>query len=487
MDRRVEVRIPLQVPVEYRRFGDETYHGLTNDMSIHGICLRSKVPFDVGRRCRLLLGLPYYPEKTEITGEVRWQIFLPTPGRIGIQFSEPIDFPVPFPAADKALRRWRQQTDAYLDDLYQELSEACVWVNARGKIIRYDERFLMLLGYSAAEVQGRHLYDFANPVDQKRLSNLLLLQTNAFSSLTTGLFRMQSKDGQTIFWKIQVPPKQPWTIPMGIYIQDLTEFRVAKNDTYDLEVEGKTYHFPDILGATATGLLIKDVLKEVSNPFTRLVARLDLLRHKLALQGEGLQTADGHELAYYAGEILKIEKLINDLTKNFKYMAEIYSLEPVETNYFDINECISRAIAIVRMYQGFGDETIRFDPQPGVPEIESNEQELGIIFLIFLLLSKHCIKTVSDKTIECRIREDQSHVIASISHNGSVGQDKYLDIIFHNDPIESYFFKSHSVCFMDTLLHYGNFLLKKNRIKVKINSIPGCFAISLFIPSSATN
>jgi hypothetical protein len=36
---------------------------------------------------------------------------------------------------------------------------------------------------------------------------------------------------------------------------------------------------------------------------------------------------------------------------------------------------------------------------------------------------------------------------------------------------------------MDTLLHYGNLLMKKNNVRTKINNIPGQFSLSLLIPA----
>jgi hypothetical protein len=163
-----------------------------------------------------------------------------------------------------------------------------------------------------------------------------------------------------------------------------------------------------------------------------------------------------------------------------------YSLEPVETTQFDINECLSIAITIMRMYEESAGESIKFNPQGEVPKIELNKQEFLMIFLIFLLLSRDCLRTVSDKTIKCETKEDENDIIVSMWHNGYLQQGKYLEILLNDDPIESCFFKSRSMYFMDTLLYYGNLLLKKNNIKIKISNVPGQFSLSLFIPLSST-
>ena len=107
-----------------------------------------------------------------------------------------------------------------------------------------------------------------------------------------------------------------------------------------------------------------------------------------------------------------------------------------------------------------------------------------MIFLIFLLLSRDCLRIVSDKTIRCETKEDENHITVSMRHNGYIQKGKYLDILFDNNPLEAYFFKSDPMYFMDTILYYGNALLKKNNIRIKINNIPGQFMLSLFIPLS---
>jgi PAS domain S-box-containing protein len=476
IDTRRAIRVPLELPIEYRDFNNGTHHSLTKDLSTYGVCIESRAPFEVGTRCRLLFALPHQEERREITGEVRWQTVTRAMGRMGVQFTEPLDLSVPLIATEQALSRCRERMEADFDRLYQSLSDACVWVNSKDEIIRYDERFLTLLGYSKEEVGGRLFYDFAHGEDRERLSDLMAPKATGPSSLTNGLFRMQPKEGTALLWKIQIPPKPTWTTSRQIYIEHITEFRAPKDEKH-------LNHFREILGAAAAGFLTRDVVKEVCDPFTCLVARLDLLRHKLALERKKTQEANGHKLGYYAEEIQKVEVLLEDLTKRFRCVTEnTYSREPMGATHFDINECLSIAISVIRMYEEPAGESVRFDRQAMVPKIESNKQELVTIFLIFLLLSRDSLRTVSDKTIMCETKEDENDIIVSMMHNGYLQQGKYLDILFDNDPLESYFFKSHSTYFMDTLLCYGNLLLKKNNIKIKINNVPGQFSLSLFIP-----
>ena len=479
LETRRDVRVPLELPIKYGGFDNGTYHSLTKDMSNRGVCIQSKVPFDVGTPCRIQFVLPQHEKKTEITGKVRWQTFERRTGRMGVQFSEPFDLSVPFTATEQALRRWRQQAEAYFERLYHTMSDACVWVNFRNEIVRHDERFLSMLGYTEEEVKGRPLYDFAHGQDRERLSNLMTPEITELPSFTNGLFRMQPKEEPSLLWKIGIPSKPLWTTSREIYIEHLTEFRALKDEKY-------LNHFRQILGAAATGFLTKDVVKEVCDPFTCLVARLDLVRHRLALEDKKSQGVNGNELAFCAEEIQKTETLLEDLTKRFKYVVEnTYNLESIETTRFDINECLSIAISIMDMYKESKGELISFHPQAKLPEIESNKQEFLTVFLVFLLLSRDCVRTVSDKTIKCETKKEKNHITVRMCHNGYLHRGKYLDVLFGKDPLETYFFKTRPMYFMDTVLCYGNALLKKHNIKIKIDNIPGQFGLSLFIPLTA--
>jgi hypothetical protein len=245
----------------------------------------------------------------------------------------------------------------------------------------------------------------------------------------------------------------------------------------------KLSHLPGILGAAATGFLLKDVLKEACDPFTGLLGRLNLLRCKLGLETKDLQEANGHGSACYQ-EIVKVERLVEDLSKTFKYMLEnTFCLEPAKISQFDVNRSLLRAITILRLYDGLDGDSIKFETQSELPMMASNEQDFVMIFLIFLLLSRDCLTNVSNRTIKCETITDNSHIVASISHNGSIRQDRCLDIIFHDNPIEGCFFNSGLISYMDTLLYYSNLLMKKHGIRIRIRNIPGQFSLSLFIPT----
>jgi len=241
----------------------------------------------------------------------------------------------------------------------------------------------------------------------------------------------------------------------------------------------------NILGAAAAGFLLRDVLQQTCRPLTSLLAWLDLLRYKLALNWKESPTGDNDKVACYVGEFKQLEKLVSDLSHKFKYILESTRwAEPVETVDLEINECLSMAITILSMYEGLGGDSISFNPGSKLLITGAIEHELITIFLVFLLLSRDCLRNVSDTTIRCETAKHDGHIIATISHNGSIRQDKYLDIIFHNKPLEGYFLKSDFTCFMDTLLYYGNCLLKKNEVKTRIINIPGDFSISLLIPAA---
>jgi PAS domain S-box-containing protein len=620
MDRRREIRVPLELPVECGGLDHGTYPSFSHDMSPNGLSLGTNGPFHVGSPCRLLFALPNRQEKAEITGSVRWHTGQGAGSRVGIQFSEPIDFSVPFRAADQAVRSLQRHMDSHLTCLHQALGDACAWVNSEGEIVKYDDRFLNLLGYSNGEVRGHPFSEFVHADDRRRLSNLLTgAQNSGVPSSAAELFRMQSKDKQPIFGRIRVAPTQPWSTSREIYVEDMTESCVLTGRKHDLEqmvgtlqraVAGRVIHLntdlrivdihddetpgrahkqaaffhdmdlrqatglvetrvngrklweqlevcagtgqefaadhchydgrpdkrPDlfspgafniiikpiadlddrvtsllmvvktggplgvysekkkekldhlehILEAAARGFILKDLVKETCDPLTCLLARLDLLRHKLTLERKKSQAADTHDTSYYVEAIQEAQELVGKLSEQFKYVLEnTCYFQSSGVCPFDLNQTLSKTVTILEMCGGLDGCSVSLKSPSVMPMMEACEQELVMMFLIFLLLSKTCLKHVSNRTIKCETITNKKHIIAKISHNGFIHQRKYLDIIFQSDPLESYFFKSDSICCMDTLLYHANLLLKKNKIKTKITNIPGQFSQSLVMPLKA--
>ncbi len=502
IDRRDEMRVPLLLPVECHGFGDKTRDSFKHDMNSHdmspnGMSLRCETPLEPGQPCRFMFVLPHHQEKTEIAGEVRWATGQIANGRgMGIRFSEPIDFSIPFPVAEKAVRSLRQDVDSHLACLYQAVSDACVWVNPRGEIIQYDERFLQLLGCSDVDVTGKSISDFAYADDRQDLSNLLAEPHTGLSSPATGLFRIKPNGGKAFFWRIRVLPERLWSTSRAIHIEDMTGFFSQERKKYRLEQQDhpstlsaddlSLNHLQQILGATATGFLLRDVLKKVCDPLTCLLAQLDLLRYKLALSGKESRAENGDELTYYAGKIEEVEQIVKDLSNRFKHMLENTCChEPRDTSQFDINQSLSEAIGMVGAPAGLEGNSITFKRRTKLPITESNEQEFVMIFLVFLLLCQDLLRNVSDRTIRCETERDNDHIIARILHNGHVRQGKYLDMLFHDNPVHAYFFEHNSVSFVDTLLYYGNLLLKKNNVRTRITNIPGHFSLSFLIPAES--
>jgi len=503
IDRRNEMRVPLLLPVECHGFGDETRdsfkHAMNSrDMSPNGMSLRCETPLEPGQPCRFMFVLPHHQEKTEIAGEVRWATGQTAHGRsMGIQFSEPIDFSIPFPVAEKAVRSLRQDVDSHLACLYQAVSDACVWVNPRGEITQYDERFLQLLGCSDVDVTGKSVSDFAHADDRQGLSNLLAEpHTTGPSSPVTGLFRIQPNGGKALFWRIRVLPERLWSTSRAIHIEDMTGFFSQERKKYRLEQQDhpstlsaddlSLNHLQQILGATATGFLLRDVLEKICDPITCLLAQLDLLRYKLALSGKESRTKNGDELTYYAEKIEEVEQIVKDLSNRFKHMLENTCChEPTDISRFNINKSLSKAIGMVGAPGGLEGNSITFKRRTKLPITESNEGEFVMIFLVFLLLCQDCLRNVSNKTIRCETERDNGHIIARILHNGHVRQGKYLDMLFHKNPVHAYFFEHNSISFVDTLLYYGNLLLKKNNVRTKVTNIPGHFSLSFLIPAGS--
>lgn len=224
IERRREGRVPLELSVSYSYLGkkQETHQSLTENVSTSGMCLKSNGHLREGASFQFLLGLPC-DKKAKITGRVRWQSPQSGSPRVGIQFSEPVDFALPLSVVEQALHRSAEQVDLLLHRLYRSFGEGCAWVDSAGRITECDDGFCKLLGYSQEEVQGRALSDFAGAGDRKRLSRLLSQKRSDLSSSSKGLFRMQRKQGPSLLSRLYLPPGSPWKASTAICFEPIGE------------------------------------------------------------------------------------------------------------------------------------------------------------------------------------------------------------------------------------------------------------------------
>jgi len=622
-ERRKEIRFPLPLAVECHGAGGEAdpsfLQSVTSvDVSAHGMALGPGVPLEVGKTCSLVFGLPHQVEKTRVAGEVRWQAGVKADAVMGVKFSDPIDISVPLCAADDAVRTLREHMDSRFSRVYDTFSEASVWVNARGEIIRFDERFLRLLEYSELEVDGRRIRELADPDDKKALSGFLAeSQRLGNTEPSSGVFRMRAKGGGTRFLKFRMPPNPCGVTVREIYIEDKSESYSLKNENYQLKqvvnvlkraipgkmmvlgsdltlgdiggvdtgregpiaqgvfdgmdvrkatglvdtaVNGqrlrdklelcaktgqgfssKSLHYagrpekeadlftpcnfradispiedvdkrvarlvmvvrtevvadvagePDsgvqkrlhqiepLLGAAATGAILKDMLADVWNPFTCMLARLDLLRYKL-LANKSVRAVNG-DVTYYTKEIEEAGRLVRGLSDRFKHVLENAPfLEPDQISCFDVNQLLSRVTSVSGMVRDADGYSVRFEPGADLPQVESNEREFVILSQLLAWLCRSCLGNTMDRTIECQTSKDRNRIIVKMSHRGPVPKDRLLNIIICENPLESLLGATESIGVADALMCYANLLMRKNNMRLRVDSIPGQFGLTLSIP-----
>ena len=165
------------------------------------------------------------------------------------------------------------------------------------------------------------------------------------------------------------------------------------------------------------------------------------------------------DAASYSGEIAKIERQTEHLFKQFKSVLDTgYAAESGKHESVDVNESLSKAVSLAESEN----ELIQISPPLGLAMVKANKQETGMLFIILLLLSQDCVKTVSDKTIQCEVKENEDHILIDMSHMGHIEKDKYVDILFNHEPIETFLLKCRPTNFLDTLLCYASLLVKKN-------------------------
>jgi hypothetical protein len=521
-DRRQEIRIPLVLPLECQGIGNATDYApkhemACQDLSCGGMSLTSEMPLDVGKTLVFSLSLPHGRKHDGIAGAVRWCAGPPEPRKIGIQFSKPLDFSVPLSVTTKAVGSLQQYSQSVVERLYASSSDAFVHqleqvthaleddfpghvvllnsdltiAQVRGahttgkkekrKVARLRGKDLRkVTGLTEIKVNGQRLFDvleFCAQTGRKSEIQRCHYQGRSGSApdlFTPGTFRtkitpIHDLEGEIASLLMRVSLEDP----LGIH--DHQDDKGQKNQN----------RLGKILGAAATGFLLKNVLKRLDNPLTHLLTEMDLFRSKLERHTPISPLNDEEKTPLKALGIDQARKNVGTVCEKLRQVLEnMSSTGPQEGNQQQVNRCLSKAIQTAEMAEGMEGIAITSEMGSGLPQAKTNGQELTMAFLIFLLLSKDCLSNVSHRAIHCKTRRNGDLIVAGISHNGFIQQNGYLKILFHHNPLEDFFLNCATVNPADTLLYYANFLLKKNDIRIKLTNIPGHFNLSLIIPAT---
>jgi hypothetical protein len=264
----------------------------------------------------------------------------------------------------------------------------------------------------------------------------------------------------------------------------------APSGILELEQYGLEGHdrFVSILGASAIGFFLEHRFKEMCRSVIRLLAQLDLHFYKAEMGHPHL--SDGHsesgdgQYVDDRGSVQTLAEALSDGMKStLRCLPEVGGL--LQSDRSDIDTCLSFAITLVGLERGARAGQVSVTTAGDLHTAKVDDHELLMTFVIFLLLSKTCLTRVSDQTIKCDAIKEKHHVVIKISHNSYIQEESYLEILFSRYPLQRYFSSADRTQPMETLLHYVCFLLKKNRINIKLTNVPGQFELCLSIPVAA--
>ena len=243
------------------------------------------------------------------------------------------------------------------------------------------------------------------------------------------------------------------------------------------EIAGDAGRLESILESSATAFVLSDVIEGLYDPLVRLMAQVDLFFSKVDVAGGKADRCERDRD--------RVQALVSELCNRLKPVWENVAVRQgtSRVDRTDINECVSRAIDIVQSSSDTGAGVISSTLAENLPEVKPDAHDLVMMFIIFLLTSKACLATVTDKTIRCETAQENGHVMVKIAHNSYIQEQDDLKMIFDGQVLRRYFSNTGSVKPTETYLHYANFLTNKHRIKIKMTNIPGQFELCLAVPS----
>lgn len=287
--------------------------------------------------------------------------------------------------------RERKLSEAHFKTIFENFRLGVVTVNTNGAIIKSNQAFQQMLGYSEDDLVGMHATEFTHPDDVEndmRLFTELMTDKRKYYEMEK---RYIKKQGGLVWVHLTVvAPKEDNINIVIAFVQDITEKKILCDKMIK-------YDRLDLIGELAAG-----VSHEVRNPMTTVRGFLQILQHK-----EGCEPYIGHFN-------LMIEELdrANAIITEFLSMGQNNVTEKKEINLTFIVESLTPLIEA----NAYGQDKYLEIEQTEIPDLLLNSKEIR---QLILNLCRNGLEAMSaGGTLRIRTYMEGSQVVLAIQDEG---------------------------------------------------------------------
>jgi len=280
----------------------------------------------------------------------------------------------------RALDQQLQRQEEFRRHLLESFPDLILVLDLKGQYTFVSARIGELLGYGPEHLMGKNVAETENAPPE--LAELYRTVATGESSLTSREYGSRHRDGG---WRTMLGMASPLLDAEGkpagviISVRDVTMEKKLEQQIIQSERQA------------AMGQMIGGFAHELNNPLTAILGYAELLKESQASESASKQIGDLHKEARRAAEIVQ----------NLQYFARPPAPGKSQVN---LNELVQRTVQMQAYPLRKSNITVDFLPEPAIPAIMADPNQLMQVFLNLLLNAEQAIRENRAKgTIRVRI------------------------------------------------------------------------------------
>ena len=280
----------------------------------------------------------------------------------------------------RALEQQLQRQEEFRRHLLESFPDLILVLDLKGQYTFVSARIGELLGYGPEHLMGKNVAETENAPPE--LAELYRTVATGESSLTSCEYGSRHRDGG---WRTMLAMASPLLDAEGkpagviISVRDVTMEKKLEQQIIQSERQA------------AMGQMIGGFAHELNNPLTAILGYAELLKESQASESASKQIGDLHKEARRAAEIVQ----------NLQYFARPPAPGKSQVN---LNELVQRTVQMQAYPLRKSNITVDFLPEPAIPAIMADPNQLMQVFLNLLLNAEQAIRENREKgTIRVRI------------------------------------------------------------------------------------
>jgi two-component system NtrC family sensor kinase len=280
----------------------------------------------------------------------------------------------------RQLERQLRRQEEFRQHLLESFPDLILVLDLKGQYTFVSARIGELLGFGPEHLLGKNVDDVENTSPE--LAALYRAVATGQSARTSCEYGSRHRDGS---WRTMLGMASPLLDaegkPAGVIIS-------VRDVTIEKRLEQQIIQSERL---AAMGQMIGGFAHELNNPLTSILGMAELLQEGDASEGAHKQIAILHQQARRAAEIVQ----------NLQYFAR----PPVPgRSQVDLNELVQRTVQMQAYPLRKSNITVDFLPEPAMPPVEADPNQLMQVFLNLLLNAEQAIRESREKgTIRVRI------------------------------------------------------------------------------------